>query len=66
MAERLGEALLDLRTNDAGFTTGVQQAEGKAQRLGAQLDRTSGSSAKLAGEMASPPRPGSSGRASSS
>jgi hypothetical protein len=52
MAERLGEALLDLRTNDAGFTTGVQQAEGKAQRLGAQLDRTSGSSAKLAGEMA--------------
>lgn len=51
MAERLGEALLDLRTNDAGFTSGVEQAEGKAQRLGAQLDRTKGSSAQLATEM---------------
>lgn len=51
MAEKLGEALLDLRTNDAGFTSGIQQAEGKAQRLGAQLDRTKGSSAQLASEM---------------
>jgi len=51
MAERLGEALLDLRTNDAGFTQGVTQAEGRAQKLGATLDRTSGSSAKLATEM---------------
>jgi hypothetical protein len=51
MAERLGEALLDLRTNDAGFTSGVEQAKGKAQQLGAQLDRTSGSSSKLAGEL---------------
>jgi hypothetical protein len=51
MAERLGEALLDLRTNDAGFSSGVEQAKGKAQQLGAQLDRTSGSSAKLATEM---------------
>ncbi len=51
MAERLGEALLDLRTNDAGFTSGVEQAKGKAQQLGAQLDRTKGSSAQLAGEL---------------
>lgn len=51
MAESLGEALLVLRTDDGAFNTGVQQAEGKAQRLGAQLDRTSGSSAKLAGDM---------------
>ncbi|MFA6219588.1 MAG: hypothetical protein WC692_07385 [Erythrobacter sp.] len=51
MAERLGEALLDLRTNDAGFTQGVTQAEAKAQRLGSTLDRASGSSIKLAGEM---------------
>lgn len=51
MAERLGEALLDIRVNDAGYTSGVEQAKGKAQQLGAQLDRTSGSSAKLATEM---------------
>lgn len=51
MAERLGEALLDLRTNDAGFTSGVEQARGKAQQLGAQLDRTKGSSSQLAAEM---------------
>lgn len=51
MAERLGEALLDLRTNDTAFNAGIQQAEGRAQKLGAQLDRTSGSSAKLATEM---------------
>lgn len=51
MAERLGEALLDLRTNDAGFTQGVAQAEGRAQKLGQTLDRTKGSSAQLAGEM---------------
>ncbi|WP_086619279.1 hypothetical protein [Erythrobacter tepidarius] len=52
MAERLGEALLELRTNDAGFNAGIAQAEGRAQKLGSTLDRTSGSSAKLASEMA--------------
>lgn len=51
MAERLGEALLEIRTNDAGFTSGVEQAKGKAQQLGAQLDRTKGSSAQLASEL---------------
>lgn len=51
MAERLGEALLDLRTNDAAFNAGIAQAEGRAQKLGSTLDRTSGSSAKLASEM---------------
>lgn len=51
MAERLGEALLDLRTNDAGFTTGVTQAEARANKLGSTLDKTRGSSAQLATEM---------------
>lgn len=51
MAERLGEALLDLRTNDAGFVAGVTRAEGQAQRLGSTLDKTKGSSAQLATEM---------------
>lgn len=51
MAERLGEALLDLRTNDAGFTAGVTQAEARANKLGSTLDKTKGSSAQLATEM---------------
>lgn len=51
MAERLGEALLEIRTNDAGFTQGVTQAEARAQKLGATLDKTSGSSGKLATEL---------------
>lgn len=51
MAERLGEALLELRTNDAAFNAGITQAEGRAQKLGQTLDRTRGSSAQLAGEM---------------
>ncbi|MCX9146623.1 phage tail length tape measure family protein [Erythrobacter sp. WG] len=51
MAEKLGEALLDLRTNDAGFTQGVTRAEGQANRLGQTLDKTKGSSAQLATEM---------------
>jgi hypothetical protein len=51
VAESLGEALLVLRTDDGAFNSGVQQAEGKAQRLGAQLDKTKGSSAQLAAEM---------------
>lgn len=51
MAEKLGDAVLDLRTNDAAFNAGVAQAEGRAQKLGSTLDKTSGSSAKLATEM---------------
>ncbi len=51
MAERLGEALLDLRTNDAAFNAGIAQAKGRAQELGQTLDRTKGSSAQLASEM---------------
>ncbi len=51
MAERLGEALLDLRTNDAGFSAGVAQAEQRAGKLGQTLDKTKGSSAQLATEM---------------
>lgn len=52
MSESLGDALLTLRTDDAQFNAGVTRAEGRAQRLGNTLDKTSGSSAKLAGEMA--------------
>ncbi|MEP3814953.1 MAG: hypothetical protein ABJM69_09680 [Nitratireductor sp.] len=40
MAERLGEALLDLRTDDKGYDTGVRSAERRAERLGKRLDDT--------------------------
>lgn len=51
MAEKLGEALLEIRTSDAGFTQGVTRAEGQAQKLGQTLDKTKGSSAQLATEI---------------
>lgn len=51
MAERLGEALLDLRTNDAAFNAGIAQAKGRAQELGQTLDKTKGSSVQLATQM---------------
>lgn len=51
MPERLGDAVLDLRTNDTAFNAGIAQAEGRARQLGGTLDRTSGSSSRLATEM---------------
>jgi hypothetical protein len=51
VAERLGEAILELRTDDAAFNTGLARAEGQAQKLGSTLDKATGSSARLAGEM---------------
>jgi hypothetical protein len=51
MAERLGEALLALRTDDARFNAGVEAAKAKAELLGTAMDKTSGSSARLATEM---------------
>jgi hypothetical protein len=41
MAERLGEALLDLRTDDRQFNAGIRAAEKSAQGLGATIDKTS-------------------------
>jgi hypothetical protein len=41
MTERLGEALLDLSTNDRDFSRGVERAEGKAEGLGATFDAVS-------------------------
>jgi len=51
MAEKLGDAVLELRTDDSRFNAGIAQAEGRAKVLGATLDKTSGSSVKLAAEM---------------
>ena len=51
MAERLGEALLDLRTDDKGFNAGVKTAEGRAQKLGGTLDQTSGKADNLSDRM---------------
>lgn len=51
MAETLGDAVLSLRTDDAQFNSGITQARGRAEQLGGVLDKTSGSSSRLAAEM---------------
>ncbi|WP_457812953.1 phage tail length tape measure family protein [Sinorhizobium meliloti] len=53
MSERLGEALLDLRTNDKGFNAGIKRAEGGAQKLGGTLDQTSDKADNLSERMRS-------------
>ncbi|MCH7995459.1 MAG: hypothetical protein IIB57_13585 [Planctomycetes bacterium] len=40
MPERLGSAVLELRTDDAKFTKGVKGAESGARKLGRQLKKT--------------------------
>jgi hypothetical protein len=40
MAEKLGEALLDLDTNDKKFNQGVDRAERRAEKLGRSFDDT--------------------------
>lgn len=58
MAEKLGEAVLELRTVDGAFNTGVDKAEGRAKQLGATLDMTAGSALELADKMAQAGREG--------
>lgn len=41
MSERLGDALLDLRTSDKGFNQGLRRAQTRAEGLGQVFDRTS-------------------------
>ena len=38
MAERLGDAVLELRTDDAAFTRGIRKAEAQVKRLGRAFD----------------------------
>jgi len=38
VAERLGDAVLDLRTDDAAFTRGIKKAEAQTKRLGRAFD----------------------------
>jgi hypothetical protein len=58
MAEKLGEAVLELRTVGTEFNTGVDKAEGRAKQLGATLDMTAGSALELADKMAAAGREG--------
>ncbi|WPJ67967.1 tape measure protein [Sinorhizobium phage Aussie] len=51
MAERLGEALLELRTDDKALNSGIKRAEGGAQKLGNTFDQTSGKADKLTDRM---------------
>lgn len=53
MAETLGQAVLELRTDDTAFTAGVNRAEAAATGLGKTLDAASGSSVVLADRMRS-------------
>ncbi|WP_454288896.1 hypothetical protein [Rhizobium arsenicireducens] len=52
MAEKLGEALLDLNTNDAKFNSSVDKAERKAQRLGLSFDMTAAKALKMGKNLA--------------
>lgn len=47
MAEQLGEALLVLRTDDRGLTSGIADAKGKSDGLGKALEQTSGSAMEM-------------------
>jgi hypothetical protein len=58
MAEKLGEAVLELRTVGSEFNAGVDKAEGRAKQLGATLDMTAGSALELADKMAQAGREG--------
>lgn len=51
MTETLGQAVLELRTDDTAFTAGVNRAEVAANGLGRKLDECSGSSVALAERM---------------
>lgn len=52
MAERLGEALLDLDTNDKGLKAGIGRAERLAQGLGRTLDATAAKSLAIGRNLA--------------
>jgi hypothetical protein len=47
MAEQLGEALLVLRTDDAGLDAGMRKAKAGAEGVGAAFDRTKASADRL-------------------
>ena len=47
MAEKLGEAILELRTDDSGLDAGIGRAERKSEKLGATFDRVGKKSRQL-------------------
>ncbi|PYE86917.1 hypothetical protein [Phyllobacterium leguminum] len=51
MAEKLGEALLEIRTDDKDFSRGVDQAEKRANRLGRTFDMTAAGAVKLGANL---------------
>ncbi|MEO0589119.1 MAG: hypothetical protein AAFZ11_01015 [Pseudomonadota bacterium] len=51
MAESLGAALLQIRTDDGTFYTDVNRAKGASEQLGTTMDKTSTSSGRLGKEM---------------
>jgi len=51
VAERLGVAVMELRTDDAGYLTGVDKAEGRAKRLDRSLVKTERTSKSLGARL---------------
>lgn len=52
MSERLGEALLDLRTSDKGLDQGIRRAERQAEGLGRRFDLTAAKALQLGRNLA--------------
>ena len=52
MAERLGEAVLELRTDDATFTRGIKKAESQTKRLGRAFDDVGRKAQRLGRQLA--------------
>lgn len=52
MSERLGDAILDLRTDDSGLGRGIDQAQRKSDRLGRSFDGITGKLGTLTKAMA--------------
>ena len=52
MAEKLGEALLELRTDDAAFTRGIKKAESQVKRLGRAFDNVGRKAQRIGRQLA--------------
>lgn len=51
MAERLGDAILELRTSDRGFDRGIDSAERRARALGRTFDNVGRKAQRLGGQL---------------
>ncbi len=52
MTEKLGQAVLELRTDDAAFTRGIKKAESQAKRLGRAFDNVGRKAQRIGRQLA--------------